>query len=42
MIWPEHQSSALKVIDVLYHFTSVDIPDLLDFFPAQYPSGFQG
>jgi hypothetical protein len=40
MCWSEHQSSVLKVIDVVYHFASVDIPDLLDFFPEQFPAGY--
>jgi hypothetical protein len=39
MMGAEHQSSVLKAIDVVYHFTSVDIPDLLDFFPDQFPTG---
>jgi len=29
----EHQSSVLKAIDVVCHFTAIDIPDMLDFFP---------
>jgi len=29
----EHQSSVLKAIEVVYPFTAIDIPDMLDFFP---------
>jgi len=41
VLWSEHQSSVLKVIDVIYHFTSVDIPDSPDFLPEQFPTGYQ-
>ena len=40
MLWSQHQSSVLEMIDVVYHFTSVDIPDLLDFFPEQFLMGY--
>src|ERR1700735_702651 len=36
----EHQSSILYVIDVVYDFASVDIPDLLDLLPEQFPTGY--
>ena len=36
----EHQSSVLKMINAVYHFASVDIPDLLDFFAEQFPTGY--
>jgi len=38
MMGSEHQGSILKAIDVVYHFTAVDIPDLRDFFPEQVPA----
>jgi hypothetical protein len=42
MLWSEHQGSVLEMIDVVYHLTSVDIPDSLDFFAEQFPAGYHG
>jgi hypothetical protein len=33
MLGAEYQGSVLKAIEVVYHFTAIDIPDVLDFFP---------
>jgi hypothetical protein len=41
MFWSQHQSSVLESIDVLDHFASVDVPDLLDFLPQQIPTSYQ-
>ena len=38
MTGSEHQGSILKAIEIVYHFTAVDIPDVLDFFPEQFPA----
>ena len=42
MFWSEHQSSVFKAIDVIYHLTAVDTPDLFDFVAAQFPDSYHG
>jgi hypothetical protein len=40
MLRAEYQGSVLKAIEVVYHFTAIDIPNLLDFLPEQFPAAY--